>query len=65
MTTVSLFWDTNISIETVLKMLPQVNKQEIKDFHKRMFFYNAFNLGNNVTENVIVPLSSRLNDYRA
>ena len=46
-------------------MLPQVNKQEIKDFHKRMFFYNVFKLGNNVTENVIVPLSSRLNDYRA
>lgn len=63
MTTVSLFWDTNISIETVLKMLPQVNKQEIKDFHKGMFFYNAVKLGNNDNENVIVPLSSRLNDY--
>ena len=64
MAAVSLFWDTNISIETVLKMLPQVNKQEKKDFHKRMFFYNAVKLGNNVNENVIVPLSSRLNDYR-
>ena len=46
-------------IETVLQMLRQVNKQEIKDFHKWMFFYNAVKLGNTMSVKMLSCLSLR------